>query len=331
MILSHDDNDHIRGAVSLITSAAASLREIWVPADWAILVTQIAETDQTALLPDTSVTVSSTSVRKEIARQIASDDIVADGPLSIDLLTRADHNLRSWDVAAASGAGTWYGARNLQEIVNRVRRRAKALIAILTAAITGSIRVRFFSIDLALSRKSKSWETEGQPGTVTLANAAEAPHSLAVRIQPGLPHAYALTRLTVQNRRALCTLLWTNSRKPDGGVVIWSDTDGNWLDHAGPLGLDKVIQTLSASSAPHHASANTAHDRVWTELGHAPSTLIMISAGGSRSQSYRPDYNTLSSRRCCTWCRPGSTTYQEVRASSTAAGVALHRTCANPH
>src|SRR5699024_5766241 len=227
----------------------------------------------------------------------------------------------------------------------------------------------------------------------TLANASEAPHWLAAHIPPGLPHTFALTRLTVQNRRALCTLLWSDHRAPDGGAVIWSDTDGRWLDHSSPLGLNRVISALQASSAPHHASANPAHDRVWTALGHAPDTLVMISAGGNKAQTYRSDYVNLQRRphctqsrptqtttaphhalqtpthdrvwtalvnapdtlfmisaggnkaqtyrsdyvnlqrrRCCTWCRPVSTTYQEVRASTGPAGaMRLHAACTSTH
>ncbi|GAB3606744.1 hypothetical protein GCM10027413_21530 [Conyzicola nivalis] len=345
LILSHDDSDHIRGAVELINTARSSLRELWIPAEWAILIKQIAETNQNALLPDNAITVSVGGLAASIAGQITT---IAEGAggnqLTPELLALAGTNLSSWAPSTfrpdrgfsieepPRKVGRWYGAKDLSEIVKRVRYRAKALIGILTAALANSVRIRFFSIDLALSSTSKTWETEGRPGTATLVNASEAPHALAVRIPPGLPYTYALTRLTVQNRRALCTLLWSNPSSPNGGTVIWSDTDGNWLDHSSPLGLDQVISTLSASSAPHHASANAAHNRVWTELSRASGKLIMISAGGQKGQSYRPEYDALKSRRCCTWCRPASTIYQEVKASSAApGGMNLHNTCIGAH
>lgn len=345
LILSHDDKDHIQGAVKLINTAGASLQELWIPSEWAILIKQIAETNQNALLADGPDTVSIGNLEARIADQITSTaDDADENQLSFELLTLAGENLSSWSLTQAGenqGFSTdepppeknhWYGAKDLGEILKRVRFRAKPLIDILTAALTNSVQIRFFSIDLALSSPSKKWETEGMPGTATLANASEAPHSLAVSIPPGIAYTYALTRLTIQNRRALCTLLWNDPSTPKGGIAIWSDTDGNWLDHSSPLGLDQVISTLSASSAPHHASGNTEHDRVWTELRLAPDALIMISAGGQKNQSYRPEYEARKSKRCCTWCRTASSSIQEVSASSTAAGgMNLHNACIGSH
>lgn len=345
LVLSHDDSDHIRGATNLINGSKASLQEIWVPAEWAILIKQIAETDLDNLLPDDSNIVSTDDVEANIADQIVTtSEEGGEDQLSLGLLELADENLSAWDVSTIdSGRGFsivepprapqhFYGATDLAEIIRRVRFRASALIDILTAALINRVRIRFFSIDLALSSTSKKWETEGRAGTATLANASEAPHALAVRSLPGLPYTFALTRLTVQNRRALCTLLWTDPSTPDGGVVIWSDTDGTWLNHSSPLGLSQVISTLRASSAPHHASANSAHDRVWRELRSAPNNLIMISAGGNRNQSYRPEYLALGSRRCCTWCRNASARYQEVRVLSQTKGrMALQDMCLGLH
>lgn len=347
LILSHDDNDHIRGAVKLINTAGASLQELWIPAEWAILIRQIAETNQNLLLSDEpeTVRVSVENLEGSIADQITrTAEETEEVQLSVELLNLAAENLSSWYLASVGSTQGfsieepplateyWYGAKDLDEIIKRVRFRANTLIGILNASLANSVRIRFFSIDLALSSTSKQWETEGMPGTATLANASEAPHSLAVRIPPGLAYTYALTRLTVQNRRALCTLLWSDPDTPNGGVAIWSDTDGHWLDHSSPLGLARVISTLGASSAPHHASANIAHNRVWTELRRAPDALIMINAGGQKNQSYRPEYNALKSRRCCTWCRPASTTFQEVRASTAAtSGMTLHNACIGTH
>lgn len=345
LILSHDDNDHIRGAVGLINSAKASLRELWIPAEWAILIKQIARTGPNDLLPDGSEFISIGEVEAGIADQIGTTPEPEGGNLlSFALLAMAGENLSSWDVSAvgpnqgfslASSSPPprhWYGAKDLGDIIRRVRFRARTLIAILTAALTNTVRIRYFSIDLALSSTDKKWETEGRAGTATLANASEAPHSLAVQIPPGLPYTFALTQLTVQNRRALCTLLWSDPSTPDHGTAIWSDSDGVWLEHSIPLGLGHVIGTLRASSAPHHASANAAHDRIWMELRNAPSDLVMVNAGGNSSQSYRLEYLTLRSRRCCTWCRPLNTTYQEVRVTSGANGqMFLHDTCLISH
>jgi hypothetical protein len=345
LILSHDDNDHIRGAVGLINTAGTSLRELWIPAEWAILIKQIAETNQDVLLPDFTGAVNVNRLATSIAEQITTVPESTGGTqLTVELIDQAGVNLSAWDsdefgpdegfsiAEPPRTGGRWYGAKDLSVIIKRVRDRAKVLIAILNAALANSVRLRFFSIDLALASRRKTWEIEGLAGTATLANASETPHSLAVQIPPGLPYAYALTRLTVQNRRALCTVLWSDPATPSGGTVIWSDTDGNWLDHLSPLGFDQVISSLSVSSAPHHASANTAHDRVWAELSHAPDTLLMISAGGQKGQSYRAEYDALRGRRCCTWCRPAPLTFREVIVSSGANGATILRnTCAGSH
>jgi hypothetical protein len=58
----------------------------------------------------------------------------------------------------------------------------------------------------------------------------------------------------------------------------------------------------------------------------------MISAGGNNSQAYRPEYIALKSRRSCTWCRPGSLIYQEVKATfAVTGGVNLHNPCLGAH
>lgn len=349
LILSHDDKDHIGGAVALINSAKRALRQLWVPAEWAILIYQISRTTQATLLEAGGETVNVEEISDDIRRQVVELADAADGSvLTLGTLASAERNLSSWR-ADPSGSQQgfwmrqssqqrryWYGAKSLDEIIERVKKRAGALLRIFKAAHSNGVQLRFFSIDLALAdaRVGPAWETAnaGIPGIVTLANAVEAPHAVRVFIPAGLPQAYALTRLTVQNRRALCTLLWSEPNTPSGGVMVWSDTDGHWLKSLRPRGFSKVTVALAASSAPHHASGNSAHDEVWAELRSAPKDLVVISAGGQRNQLVRAEYNALKSSRCCTWCRTVSENYQEVRASMPTGGrMSLLQKCSRTH
>lgn len=350
LILSHDDNDHIRGAASLIRAACGTLEELWVPVEWAILIKQIVETGPVATFPDVSVSLR--SLEGDIAAQVRSSagegESLRDGngqeQVTPEMVATARRYLNDWSVEgvddsegflltlSAPDAVRWYGAVDLHEIVRRVRARAAVLTNIFRIALACDVRLRFFSIDLAIASSARTWEREGLPGTVTIANASEFVSPLSVSVPPGIPYSYALTRLTVQNRRALSTLLWVHDDRPDDGVIIWSDTDGNWLDHSSPLGLGRLIGTLGASSAPHHASSNPAHDRVWSELRRARDSMVMINAGGQRNQHYRGEFTSMRARRCCTWCRPTSLVYQDVRVSYSSAGVvALHNSCLQVH
>ena len=347
LILSHDDHDHINGAVALIEAAQGSLRELWVPAEWAILLSQIAKTPQSALLDGSDSAVSVDALSGDIAVQILQTATGnGETPAFADVLAAAYRNLASWRADptdpnqgilirdASRRAGGWYGARSVDEIIKRVRKRAGALLKIFIAAHERRVGVRFFSVDLARHAAAlhSFRRSRGVNGKVTLVNAEEAPRALAVTVPPGLPYTYALTRLTVQNRRALSTLLWPAARSPRGGVIIWSDTDGDWLKDPGQRATKHLIRKLAASSAPHHASGNSAHNSVWDALRHAPGDLVVVSAGGQWNQSYYKDYTALQARRCCTWCRTGPAGYQEVRLSSTPGGrMVLQQACLHVH
>lgn len=345
LILTHDDKDHIGGAVDLIHAARPHLRELWVPAEWAILMDQIARTPQALLLSEADTVASVAAVSTDLEHQIVETaDRAAGVELSSEILDAAAYNLASWStdefgpndgfLFAQSPRRVigWYGARNLDEIRDRVNRRAGAILKIFKSADADGVHIRFFSIDLALHSSRAPWLHAGNPGYVTLLNADEAPRALDVTIPAGLPYSYALTRITVQNRRALTTLLWNRRSVLDDSIIIWSDTDGGWLDLLRPHGLGNIMSTLAGSSAPHHASGNLAHDAVWKELGAAPQDLVVISAGGQKNQTFHADYTALRAQRCCTWCRPSSATYQQVRASSLPSGrLFLHDSCLRTH
>jgi len=344
LILSHDDSDHINGAVELIHTATASLSELWVPAEWYILIQQIAATDAENLIPPDNQRIVLSSVEALIIQQFASIDGFIDdnGEVLLTLVEEARANILAWDrVPISEDAGFfirltdssrthWYGATDLAEIIDRVKARATALLDILDAAHTHKIKIRFFSVDVPFSQITPPWMTAGRPGTATMANAFEAPLTPLNAVPPGLPHSLALTRLTVQNRRALCTLLWNDSTTPKYGGLIWSDTDGNWLDHACNLGFDQIVNALSASSAPHHASDNPAHDRVWDELRLASDSLLMISAGGQWNQNYRAEYLAKQTFKSCTKCRPTARTYQDV-SITIGTSISLSRPCIVHH
>ncbi|MDY0828537.1 hypothetical protein SK224_05280 [Microbacterium sp. BG28] len=266
-------------------------------------------------------------VEREVAIQLV---ITADEEPRVGLesqLSAAKRNLESWnsvDVNAPRSSQSLnallherppYGARGWSEVLRRVQKRARALIRIFDEAILHQVQIRFFSVDLARELDGRHWESSGQSGVVTIANALEAPHALAVQIPAGIPYAFALTHLTVQNRRALCTLLWTKKAMPSPSVLIWSDTDGQWLCSARRRGFAEVTAKLLACSAPHHASANDAHNEVWVEISAAPADLIVLSAGGQANQRVRAEYNAKKKNRCCTWCRAVANQYQEVSIS----------------
>lgn len=337
LILSHDDSDHIGGAVTLINDA--DLEELWVPTEWAVLIKQLARTPQGTLFPVGNEPVSPEHVQELIAQQIVVDRGGNGEILTLELIRSALENVDSWRYSSPSdregshrASGRVYGARNWAKVIARVRARAHVIGPILIAALNRSAQVKFFSIDLMLNRYSKQWEHAGHHGEVTIANASLAPNSLAVTIPPGIQYSWALSRLSVQNRRALSTLLWTNKKNCKNSVAVWSDTDGNWLDHTSPLGFDAVIRSLIASSAPHHGSRNREHDRIWKELGNAPSSLVMIAAGGHWTQNpLRTEYINLGSRRVCTWCRKSPIVVQQVSADNSKGRTVLRHQCLRTH
>lgn len=348
LVLSHDDKDHIGGAYELISGTHNALDELWVPADWGILIEQIASNDPNALPVINEDSIDVEDLAEMIVAGISDQGAEASGEeISMQVMERAEGVLAAWAVLASSntidlptvtfasskdGPERWYGAKGLAEIVDRVNKRSKVLIKILKAALGRGVHVRFFSIDRALTSSRKEWEVQGKAGVATLANAAEVESSMLGVIPQGVHYAYALTCLTVQNRRALSTLIWADPGSTKNGVVIWSDTDGLWLNALSPRGFSRVVQSLSASSAPHHASSNTAHDRVWQELRCAPLDMPVISAGGQKNQGIRPEYESRSPERCCTWCRPSSGSYQDVKAISSFGGImTLQNQCLRKH
>lgn len=341
LILSHDDLDHTRGAVPLIKAAKKSLKELWVPVEWALIMNQLADTTEETLFPDNVGTISFQNAESILYNLVTTNVGTTEGELSYAFLQRVEEGIailedtpRNPDDALPRSQAHlgryYYGAKSLQEIIDRVVFSSTNLLKIFKAAHANKVLIRYFSIDLALSTSTKEWETAGNPGTVTLANATEAPYALALTMPTGLAYTYALIKLSVQNRRALCTLLWNDPNMPHGGTLIWSDTDGGWLNHSSPLGLNQVIQSLAISSAPHHGSNQPGHDRAWNELRNLSSPYVMISAGGQWNQGYRTEYVTLGPDRCCTRCRPHHG-IQEVRATIATTGTpTLHTTCLGP-
>lgn len=313
LILSHDDKDHIGGAVNLINGASHSLQELWMPAEWSILIHQIANTDPVIDNEELPDQIDLADVETRITRSLAEgEDELDPGPA---VVARAVANLESWahqdhahnanfTLLGRNNHRYWYGATDLNEIVQRVRKRAVHLCKILEAAYTNNVARRFFSIDMAIHSRDRTWETNGRLRVVTIANAVEVEHWDAITIPPGILYSYALSKITVQNRRALSTLLWTNPNDLNQCVCVWSDTDGDWIRHIGPRGIDTVLSNSAGYSAPHHASNNPAHDRVWNTINRNKGKYAIICAGGQRNQGYRQEYVQLAASRSCTWCRP---------------------------
>ncbi len=337
LILSHDDSDHIGGAVTLIKEA--KIEELWVPTEWAVLIKQIASTTQENLFSGDGRPVSPEDVRELIEQQIIVDGGNDGGVLTLELIKSAQKNVDTWhedtkseDESSRRSGGRVYGARNWAKVIARVRARTHVIAPILREALRRSVQIRYFSIDLMLNRPSKEWKRAGHQGEVTIANASLAPNSLAVTLPPGIQYSWALSRLSVQNRRALSTLLWTNTKDCKNAVAVWSDTDGNWLDHTTARGFGAVVKSLIASSAPHHGSRNPEHDRIWKELTNAPPSLVMIAAGGHWAQNpLHAEYIKLGNRRACTWCRKTPNIVQQVSADDINGTMALFHQCLRVH
>ena len=320
LVLSHDDDDHIGGALSLMAAAKRTLKELWVPAEWMLLLDQLNRTadsrDSPLGLEGRNITVRAAEqmVAASFARDVAGEpgrgiDLVAIVDGAGAYLDRLGGTLRAdradLDVPATvawPGDGRMFGAKTVNEVAKRVAARAGALHAILAAALKASLRVRFFSIDYAITQASTPWLNDGDPGNLTIANAAEVWGFIPV-LPIGLQVAYALGQLTVQNRRALCTLAWDQSTSPCGGALVWSDSAGDWVAELPTIRA--TLGDLAVSSAPHHGSAGIAHRAAWQELAsHLAAGKPVVSAGGQHNQGYSGDYLGIArTSRGCTRCR----------------------------
>jgi hypothetical protein len=306
LILTHDDSDHIGGAAGFAAAGGfGTLSELWVPFEWSILtVTLLAMSTVPVARGESVSTRQAAAVVRDLAQ---ADPDITRGARDIDrrrlpyaAAAAFAENLDALTVQTLDGADDLDPA-----VVKRVQSRASALMKILAAADEEKVTIRYFSVDRAKGLGVEPWSESGEPGVVTLANALEQSPPAVSALAPTILSLYAVIRLTIQNRRALCPVLW-HGGSLDGAVIVWSDSSGEWLADVPAF---TVLAKFAASTAPHHGSVNPSHDAIWKELRSRFPTLSlpMLCLGGSSSQNtggVRAEYAALPSRgRACTRCR----------------------------
>lgn len=333
LVLSHDDADHIGGFEGFKRGSGMKyLDEIWVPFEWCAVVSTLAGLNR---LSATDVDLSdredlSTVVDETIAelRQGAQDS----GYLNEVEVEVEDGWWQQCDRAQASLAelqnknkvlerigdflvcwgypdNTDYSKGLPKQVASRALKRAERIIAIFTDASLNNVKIRLFSVDLAEDRTQSPWLSAGTPGVATIANAREVSAPRHQLLRHDVYSLAAVLSLTIQNRRALSTLLWHDGALT-GSAIVWSDSSGEWLDECAPFAGSVIF---SISTAPHHGSCTASHDRVWVELnahlGRSQGALVCAGGHPSQNNCVRKEFlATPETRRACTRCRhvPGA-------------------------
>lgn len=171
---------------------------------------------------------------------------------------------------------------NNKEMARRTIQSIRVINAILTAAHERGTRIRCFlpATDTPYFNgkvmPQRAWETSGDPGFLTIVNAFE----VMVR-RPRVNSRVALfmtlaavTELSQQNRSALVSFVWPVHESANG-FLVWSDSSGDWMRNPE---FEVPWSQIGGMTAPHHGSANVAHQRIWDELSrHNGKTRIIVS------------------------------------------------------
>ncbi|MFI5710151.1 hypothetical protein [Kribbella sp. NPDC051620] len=232
-------------------------------------------------------------------------------------------------------AESWAGTD--RQVATRVAESAVRIAGILLGAYVAGCRFRWFDVDQATMAESPCWPSEGLPYLVTIVNAVEVEPPPPPAADPALALTLA-TRLSVQNRRALVTYLWPTMPSPKSpwphtnrtdGVLIWSDAEAVVAGNAPTAGL-VPWKTISLMSAPHHASAVSAHEAIW--LHRPPNVKVMLSSNNQRDSKH---FLAIPSQlRDCTRCgakRYDSPVGAESRSWPATDGIELDGQCARTH
>lgn len=196
-----------------------------------------------------------------------------------------------------------------EDLAERAVKTADQTLAILRQGLRAGAMFRFFDPDAALAvarafpNASPPWQTQGEPGRVTILNAGE------VRVR--VPHigdrrhakddALALAALlTVQNSRALATFLWPEPGqdwRSGCGAIIWSDTEHGIV---GEPPTHRVVPWFATSvmSAPHHASDDPFHADLW----HHRPNHVRVLLSHNRERDTDRFLSLPPSQRDCTKC-----------------------------
>lgn len=316
LVLTHDDWDHIGGWEGFKLSGLTKLRELWVPYEWGLLVRVLADLD--ADEDDAQPEMGAIVLQESAGIYDDGDaDLGDESPISehlesasrqIHAIIRSALSERLGDLLKSLGAlgddenvSDWRGTST--DVAARAASRALQLVAILSAARVAEVRVRYFSTDHAVQRVVKRpWERFHRTSLVTIANAIE------VQFAPPRRHSLSslafVMRLTIQNRRALCPVLWSWHRFGPA-VLVWSDSSGGWAADF-PEAHD-LLDRLPVMTTPHHGSDNSAHAAAWRALEpfRSRADTVMVLAGGEPTQKrVHHDYLEVPhDRRGCTRCR----------------------------
>lgn len=318
LVLTHDDSDHIDGWSGFAPLGLTTLDELWIPYEWAALL------DSYDALTHAKAHIDAGISESALAERLRSDFRPASrpdkgGPLwqpaldrdasSVDLddAALADEVLRfSWEVEQDAEMSTPHTPEffegTAEEIAGRVKAKVARLSKILTDATSHGVTVRLFSSDhIKQSSHAHPWLDGASRRLVSIANAIEVEPIMTTRAS--LSDLAYRAVLSIQNRRALCPVLWHRG-SIKGGAVVWSDSSGTWVDR--PLGSDTLLDLVDISTAPHHGSNATYHAAAWRALEPFVnrSNTVMLCAGGQWNQGVATPFTCLDrSRRGCTRCR----------------------------
>ncbi|WP_341940632.1 hypothetical protein [Microbacterium sp. LWH10-1.2] len=317
LVLTHDDHDHIGGWEGFTEAGLDTLDELWIPYEWDVVARAAEALAQGAILvsklPESSLPELEESLRSGYSAVVSDARNPTDAPgdamlEAVDLsaaLSDAQKDELSVSVqryvrllAEDSEDLDEFFDGTAAEIGRRAASKAGALQKLMVDAYQNRVEVRLFSVDHG--RSSTPWWSAGRPGVATLANAVEVRRRAAA--SSSLPLLSFALALSVQNRRALCPVLW-HAGKLEGGAIVWSDSSGSWVTSNART---ELLPKLHISTAPHHASASPDHDPAWEALSSflTRAEPVMLSAGGQWNQQVRKEYASLApSRKRCTRCR----------------------------
>ena len=307
LILTHDDADHIGGWRGFASTGLTALEELWVPYEWGVLVRLLADdawASEHSGGDDAFMGAAWISEYPVGARPTAEyvDSSERARGRALDLVNDPALSRRLGALLKKLGEqddeSSWRGTP--RQVARRAGARAVRLCEILHDVSRAGVRLRFFSVDHGRGSAAVPWQCRGAHSAATVANAVEV--RLAKRVPAGLPQLALLLRLTIQNRRALCPVLWACRCGPT--ALVWSDSSGEWTAE---YDVGALLNQIAISTAPHHGSTNAAHDDAWEALRpllRRDDTIVVLAGGEHTQPNVRTEYLRLPvARRGCTRCR----------------------------
>jgi hypothetical protein len=326
LVLSHDDHDHIGGWDGFALTGLTSLKELWVPYEWGLAAAVIVNLEFGNEPNRQDLNIGNIDVRRNVATEVNPGGEREEAGVDFDkALARAgeiaqDEKAIAELTSALKSARKGYEQRfdwrgNPRDVARRALSRTHTLLAKLRAAKDNNVAVRYFSVDHHdANSRTTPWKDSGFPTVLTIANAVEVTISKQfAQGQLGKTRALDLAPLqylSIQNRRALSTVLWGGMpRSPK--VLVWSDSAGDWACEPSK-DFTTLINCVQVASAPHHGSDNRAHNPAWHALQpflRTPTEIVMVAAGGITQQKVHRCYLAIpKSQRECTRCRHGHPT-----------------------